>query len=290
MKEFPKSEGIRLPSLSAKDFARLGKFINERTGIKVTDGKKTLFESRLQKRIRHLGLKDFGEYCDFLFNAEGGGAEIVHLIDAVTTHKTEFFREPGHFDFLADAALPELMRAVRGRRLSVWSAACSTGEEPYTIAMVLSEYGSKSAAGNLDFAVLATDISSGVLLAARNAVYREDQVLPIPVHMRKKYLLRSKDRTKRMVRIGPELREKVRFGALNLIEDDLGCIGTADIIFCRNVVIYFDRDVQQRLLRRIYGRLAPGGYLFMGHSEAIHGLGLPLAKAGPSVYRKTVKT
>ncbi len=276
-----------MPSLSAMDFARLGKFINERTGIKVTDAKKTLFESRLQKRIRRLGVKDFGEYCDFLFNGEDAGAEIGHLIDAVTTHKTEFFREPGHFDFLADIALPELMKAGRGRRLAVWSAACSTGEEPYTIAMVLSDYGSRSAAGNLDFfTVLATDISNGVLLAARNAVYREEQVLPIPVHMRKKYLLRSKDRTKRMVRIGPELRKKVRFGAINLIEDDLGCIGTADIVFCRNVVIYFDRDVQQRLLRRIYGRLAPGGYLFMGHSEAIHGLGLPLAKVGPSVYRK----
>ncbi len=279
-----------LPSLSARDFARLGHFVNARTGIKVNGEKKTLFESRLQKRMRHLGLKDFGEYCEFLFSAEGAEAELGHLIDAVTTHKTDFFREPDHFDFLADVALPELMKSRGKGRLAVWSSACSTGEEPYTIAMVLSECINRFfAPGILNFDVLATDISNGVLQKAKNAIYSEEQVAPVPVQMRKKYLLRSKDRTKMLVRIAPELRNKVFFSPLNLTEDNFEGIQVQDIIFCRNVVIYFNRDVQKRLLRRVCDKLAPGGYLFMGHSEAIHGFGLPLAKAGPSIYRQTEK-
>ncbi len=278
-----KSEGITPPSLSARDFRRLSDFVNARTGIKVTDGKKSLFESRLQKRLRYLGLKDFGEYCEFLFSCEGIEAELHHMIDAVTTHKTDFFREPDHFDFLAAVALPELLKKRDRGRLSVWSAACSTGEEPYTIAMVLNEHCERE-----NFTILATDISSGSLERARNAIYREEQAVPIPAYLRKKYLLRSRDRSKKLVRVAPELRETVSFSPLNLIEDDFGRIGQADIIFCRNVIIYFDMDLQKKLLSRIYGKLAPGGYLFMGHSEAIHGFGLPLVKAASSVYRKTV--
>ncbi len=283
----PGSEGLILPSLSAGDFNRLSEFVNARTGLKITDGKKSLFESRLQNRLRKLGLKDFGEYCEFLFSGEGIEAELQHMIDAVTTHKTDFFREADHFDFLADAVLPKLAETPGRSSIAAWSAACSTGEEPYTIAMVLSEYRQK-AGRDLNFTVLATDISSGVLQAAIRAIYREDQILPIPVHLRKKYLLRSKERSKRLVRMAPGLRAMVSFSPLNLIDGDFGGIEPADIIFCRNVVIYFGRDVQKKILWRICGKLAPDGYLFMGHSEAIHGFGLPLVKAGPSVYRRTV--
>ena len=284
-----RNEGIILPSLSARDFEKLSGYINAHTGIKMTGGKKSLFESRLQKRLRHLGLKDFGEYCDFLFSGEGSEAELHHMIDAVTTHKTDFFREPDHFDLLSSFVLPELMKNGKDRFL-VWSAACSTGEEPYTIAMVLSEFGEKFSPGCLKrFSVLATDISTGAIASGKQAVYREDQAVPIPPDLRKKYLLRSKNRSKRLVRVVPELRDVVCFRRLNLIEDDFGSVEQADIIFCRNVIIYFDMDVQRKLLFRLYGKLAPGGYLFMGHSEAIHGFGLQLAKAGPSVYRKTEK-
>ena len=278
-----KCDGIRLPSLSAGDFGRLAEFVNARTGIRITEEKKTLFESRLQKRLRSLGLGDFSEYCDFLFSGEGMEAEFHHLIDAVTTHKTDFFREAGHFDFLSGVALPELVKAGKSS-LFAWSAACSTGEEPYTIAMVLAEF---AASRTLSFSVLGTDISSGVLKTAREAVYKEEQIVPISAGLRKKYLLRSRDRAKRLVRMAPELRAAVRFSPLNLIGGDFGDIGLADIIFCRNVLIYFGREEQAKLLQRICGKLAPGGYLFMGHSEAVHGFGLPVAKVGLSVYRRT---
>ncbi len=285
-----KSEGIKLPSLSAADFERLSGFVHAQTGIKVTDAKKSLFESRLQKRLRHLEMDDFGEYCRFLFSGAGIETELHHLIDEVTTHKTDFFREPGHFDFLNDVALPELLKDSGKEGLVIWSAACSTGEEPYTIAMILSENQERFflARGNSqNFSVLATDISAGAVQHAKNAIYREEQIAPIPGHLRKKYLLRSKNRARRLVRMAPEIRSMVRFSPFNLIDGDFGQIGRSDIIFCRNVIIYFDRDTQKKLLQRIYHKLAPGGYLFMGHSEAIHGFGLPLAKVGPSVYRKT---
>ncbi len=277
-----------MPSLSAADFRRLGEFVRARTGIKVTEGKKTLFESRLQKRLKQLGLGDFGRYCEFLFSDEGIKTELHLMIDAVTTHKTDFFREPDHFDFLSGAALPELLAMPGKARIQVWSAACSTGEEPYTIAMALCEYGKKLASGNLDFIVLASDISAGVLRSARRAIYAEQQIAPIPIHLRKKYLLRSKDRTKGLFRIAPEVRVRVSFFSFNLAQDDFERIfpDQADIIFCRNVVIYFDRYVQEKLMRRICGKLSPGGFLFMGHAEAIHGPGLPLVKVAPSVYRR----
>ncbi len=279
------SEGIKLPSLSAIDFERLSEFVHANTGIKITGGKKSLFESRLQKRLRHLGMKDFGEYCRFLFSGDGIETELNHLIDEVTTHKTDFFREPDHFDYLTNFALPELLKDPGKDKFAVWSAACSTGEEPYTLAMILSDFFASEYFKS--FSILATDISAGTVQRAKNAIYREDQIAPIPVHLRKKYLLRSKNRSKRLVRIVPELRSVVRFSPFNLIDGDFGQIEQSDIIFCRNVIIYFDREIQKKLLQRIYHNLAPGGYLFMGHSEAIHGFGLSLVKVGPSVYRRT---
>lgn len=276
-----------MPSLSDRDFRRLSEFVNTRTGIKITEGKKTLFESRLQKRLRHLGLKDFGRYCEFLFSGEGIETELHHMIDAVTTHTTNFFREPDHFDFLSGAALPELLSKPGKTRIAVWSTACSTGEEPYTLAMILSEFGAgQGSQKNFDFSILATDISSAVLQSAKRAIYREEQIAPVPLDLRRRYVLKNKDRTKGLVRIVPELREMVSFRQLNLIDEEFTKIEQADIIFCRNVIIYFDKDVQEKLLRRIYEKLAPDGYLFMGHSEAIHGFGLPLVKAGPSIFRK----
>ncbi|MDA8388863.1 MAG: hypothetical protein M0Z58_09410 [Nitrospiraceae bacterium] len=283
----PGAEGIGLPSLSTRDFKRLSAFVNARAGIKITEGKKVLFESRLQKRLRHLGLGDFSEYCDFLFSGEGIEAELHHMIDAVTTHKTDFFREADHFDFLSGVALPGLAEVPGKGRIVVWSAGCSTGEEPYTIAMILSEYAKGPAGAGLSFAILATDISNAVLQSARRAVYSEEQIVPIPVRLRERYLLRSRDRTKRIVRIAPELRAMICFSAVNLIENDFADIEPADIIFLRNVIIYFDREVQKKLLLAICGRLAPRGYLFMGHSEALHGFDLPLVRVGPSVYRRT---
>lgn len=273
--------------LSHSDFRRLSALISTECGIKMPDSKKIMLEARLRKRLRILDLKSYAEYCDYLFSGEGMCRELVHMIDAVTTNKTDFFREPRHFDFLTGTAVPELMRfsgAGTGRSLNVWSAGCSTGEEPYTIAMVLGEFREKHP--DFDFAITATDISTKVLDSAIRGVYREEKIAAVPPSLKKKYIMRSRDRNRKLVRIVPEIREKVGFKRLNFMEDDFGRKKQSDIIFCRNVIIYFDRTTQEGLLKRLCAHLVPGGYLFMGHSETLSGLDTPLVSAGPMVYRK----
>ncbi len=271
-------------SLSSREFARLSGFIYEQCGIKMPEAKKTMLEGRLQKRLRTLGMKSFEEYGSYLFSPEGTRLEVVQMIDLVTTNKTDFFREPEHFDYLTERVLPEWCQKNGGRKLTVWSAGCSTGQEPYTLAMVLSEF----AVGRpgFDFQILATDISTRVLEKAKNAVYAEDLLSPVPQPLKKKYLLRSKDRSSGLVRIVPELREKVRFRRLNFLDGDFGLREPLDVIFCRNVIIYFDRPTQERLLQRFYGHLRPGAHIFMGHSETLSGLDVPLVSVYPTVYRK----
>ena len=273
--------------LTNKDFNRLSQFIYNQCGIKMPIAKKTMLEARLQKRLRQLQISSFTEYCDYLFSPRGMEEELIQMIDRVTTNKTDFFREPDHFDYLLNHVLPEWERrqnGAAGRRLMLWSAGCSSGEEPYTLAMVLSSYG--EANEGFSFNILATDISTRVLEKARTAVYEEERVEPVPVIFKKKYLLRSKDRQNPMVRIVSELREKVRFRRLNFMDSDFGMREQMDIIFCRNVIIYFDRPTQERLLNKFCKHLAPGGYIFMGHSETLSGLDVPLTSVNPTVYRK----
>ena len=272
--------------LSRQDFRRLSHFITEELGIKMPDSKRTMLTGRLQKRLRALQLASFADYCDFFFSSEGQEREMVHLIDAVTTNKTEFFREPGHFDYLTRYALPELQRRGRlasGRKLHLWSAGCSTGEEPYTLAMVMAE---TAAATGCDFEILATDISCRVLEVARRAVYPLENVAPVPQPLRKKYLLKNRDRDRPLVRVIPELRSRVRFGRLNFMDEEFGLRDTQDIIFCRNVIIYFDKPTQERLVAKFCQHLNLGGYLFLGHSESLHGYQVPLTQVAPTVYRK----
>lgn len=273
--------------LSEKEFRRLGEFIHSEYGIKMPPSKKTMLEARLQKRLRALEMGSFSEYCSYLFSPEGMKSELVHMVDVVTTNKTEFFREPTHFTYLVEKVVPDLRsRSGAGARrpLMIWSAGCSTGEEPYTIAMALVEHA--GSAGRLNFAVLASDISTQVLDRAREAIYPEARVQPVPPHLRRKYFMRSKDRSRGLVRVVPELRSMVRFRRINFMEGDFGMREPMDIIFCRNVIIYFDRRTQERLLNRLGGHLIPGGYLFMGHSETLSGLDVPFVPAAPTVYRK----
>jgi chemotaxis protein methyltransferase CheR len=209
------------------------------------------------------------------------------MIDVVTTNKTDFFREPKHYDFLTTVAVPELMNqygAGMRRDLKIWSAGCSTGEEPYTIAMVLSEF--REAHPGFEFMILGTDISTKVLERAAKAVYRMERAETVPAQIKKKYLLRSKDREKNLVKIAPEVRHHVSFRRLNFMAEDFQMREPMDIIFCRNVIIYFDRPTQEKLLNRLCDHLVPGGYIFMGHSETLSGLRVPLVSAGPTVYRK----
>ncbi len=278
-------------SLSDKDFYRLSKFINRECGIKLPESKKTMLESRLQKRVRRLGLMSFSEYCGYLFSPRGIENELIHMIDVVTTNKTDFFREPGHFDYLVQKALPELI-ALHGagirKNLLVWSAGCSTGEEPYTLAIVLSEFAERCPGFKFKYLILATDISTRALEKAKHGIYERDRVEPVPLALKKKYVLRGKNKSRGLVCISPELRAVVKFRRLNFIEGDFGMREPMDVIFCRNVIIYFDRQTQEKLLNRFCRHLSPGGYIFIGHSETLHGMDLPLVQIAPTVYRKPV--
>ena len=264
-------------TMSWPDFVRLKEFIYSECGIKITDAKKTMLEARLHKRLRKLGIASFSLYCDYLFSNEGRRQELAEMIDQVTTNKTDFFREPSHFAYLKEKALPDLLRSRRS--VVVWSAGCSTGEEPYTLAMVLNESGCR-------FAILATDISTRVLEKAGSAVYDAESVADIPPALQKKYLLVSRDRERGLFRVVPELREKVTFRRLNLIDDDYGLGAPVDVIFCRNVLIYFDKQTQARLLQKLCRCLSPRGYVFLGHSETLFGVDVPLVRMAPTVYRK----
>jgi chemotaxis protein methyltransferase CheR len=283
--------GFERLTMSDDEFALFRSFIEGELGIKMPPAKRLMLEARLQKRLKVLDLPDFRAYYDHVFG-DGGGrgddAEVVNLIDAVTTNKTDFFREPSHFEYLERTAVPELMKisdAGARRELAVWSAGCSTGEEPYTIAMVLGRYA--SAHHGFRFSVLGSDISTRVLAAAKAGIYEEEKAEPIPLELKRSYFLRSKDRERRQVRAAPALRAFVSFQRVNLMDDRYGLEGTMDVIFCRNVIIYFDRPTQERLVGRLARCLRTGGYLFMGHSETLMGMDLPLRSAAPTVYRKT---
>jgi len=275
--------------LSDREFQRLSEFIYSECGIKMPPAKKVMLSSRLQKRVRKLQMSSISEYCNYLFSPQGIENEVIHMIDVVTTNKTDFFREPNHFNYLVQKALPALlsgkMYGIRNK-LMVWSAGCSTGEEPYTLAIVLKEFTETFPEHRLDYLILATDISTTVLQKAKLAVYVDEKVEPIPDELKTKYLLKGKNKKKGLVRIAPELRDAVKFRRLNFIDDDFGMREPMDIIFCRNVIIYFDRATQEKILNRFCRHLNPGGYVFLGHSESIHGLNVNLVQVAPTVYRK----
>lgn len=271
-------------TLSGRDFARLCAFVYSEAGICLSAEKKTMLEGRLKRRLRELNMDSFRHYCEYLFGEEGLREEKIRFIDVVTTNKTDFFREPKHFEYLTQKALPDLAERMNGQPLLAWSAGCSTGEEPYTLAMVLSEYAETHP--GFRFRILATDISTKVLTAAELGIYRAGDVEPVPLPLRRKYLMRSREHHAERVRIVPELRRLVEFRRLNFMDADYGLGEKADAIFCRNVIIYFDRPTQQRILSRLSSYLSAGGYMFVGHSETLHDMGLPLEALGPALYRK----
>jgi chemotaxis protein methyltransferase CheR len=283
-KERPLSAGT---SMSPELFEVFSRFISTELGIKMPNGKRTMLQSRLQKRLRRLKMDSFEDYYAYVFESPAGREEIIHLMDVVTTNKTEFFREPRHYDVLVQTVVPDLLQR-RGagirRPLKVWSAGCSTGAEPYTLAMVLSDL--SEVIEGFRFQILATDISTRVLEIGRTAVYEQREARIIPPAILKKYALRSKDRDRPRIRIIPELRHKVEFRRLNLMEPEYGMRNDMDIILCRNVIIYFDRPTQHAVLQRICHCLKGGGYLFMGHSETLNGLDLPLRQVAATVYQK----
>jgi chemotaxis protein methyltransferase CheR len=287
MNERPFITHLAKPMTQA-EFTRFSEFIIGQCGIKMPPSKKIMLEARLQKRLRVLGIQSFGEYYQHV-RGEGGRSELVHMLDAVTTNKTDFFREPVHFQYLAQTILPEVLSENEGSKrrdkpFFLWSAGCSTGEEPYTLAMVLSEFAHQHPA--FQFSLIATDISTKVLDRAREGIYDEDRIKAVSPALKQRYILRSKDRGKSLVRIVPELRTAVQFKRMNLMEESFSFSEQLDVIFCRNVIIYFDRNTQERLISRFCRVLKPDGHLFLGHSESVHGFDLPLRRITSTVYRK----
>ena len=283
-------EDLNAAALSPQSFARFCEFITGRLGIKMSDTKLPLLQSRLQRRLRALGLGTLEEYQDHLFNSPGGEAEQVHFINAITTNKTDFFREPQHFDYLVRTALPNLdpegtkARRENPWRLKLWCAGCSSGEEAYTLAMVLSEFGNSRP--GFDFALLATDISTKVLNHAQTGIYEEERIGPVAPALRTKYLLRSRNRQRAQVRIIPELRGKISFHRLNFMDAHYGVKDMFDVIFFRNVMIYFSKETQEAVIGKLCRNLRPGGYLFVGHSESLTGLNIPVSCVTSATYRK----
>jgi chemotaxis protein methyltransferase CheR len=269
--------------LSRKNFDNLSKYIYDYSGIKMPDSKKTMLEGRLRRRLRATGIEDLNAYCDYLFKKGGIESEAIHLIDVVTTNKTDFFREPKHFEHMRDHALPELAAAGYSQ-LKFWSSACSIGAEPYTIAMVAEDF-ARSRRG-LDYKILATDLSTDVLRVAWKGIYAQNMVDPVPAEQRRKYVMTSKDRHKNEARIHPSLREKIGFARLNLMDKTYAPISGMHIIFCRNVLIYFDKKTQKHVLDQLCECLLPGGYLYVGHSETITGLDLPVRQVANTVFKK----
>jgi chemotaxis protein methyltransferase CheR len=271
---------VREDELSGGDLKRLCKLIYDHSGIVISSEKKIMLEGRLKRRLSKLNLASYGEYCEFLFSGQAQD-ELIHLVDAVTTNKTDFFREKAHFDFLTAQALPEMSRS--GHEVLVWSAGCSTGEEPYTLAMVLSQYASL----HPDFRarVLATDISTAALAKAELGVFSGQVVRPVPPELRRKFFMRSRNPDSDLVRVVPELRALIEFRRLNLMEE-FGIADRVDVIFCRNVIIYFDRPTQEKLFQRMSRQLKDGGYLFVGHSESLHHMKVPLTPVAPALYRR----
>ncbi len=274
-------------TLSGSDFARLSNFIYDKCGIKMPDSKKIMVEARLRKRLRDLNMHSYSDYCNLLFSQNGNEEEITHMVDVITTNKTDFFREPKQFTFLTETALPEFANndgiGIQ-RPLKAWSAGCSTGEEPYTLSIVLSEYGQNHS--RYSYNILATDISTRVLEKAASGIYDEEKIYPIPRDLLQKYFLKSKNKEKKLVRVIPQMRNTVKFQWLNFMENDFGISEMFDVIFCRNVIIYFDKPTQEKLIEKLIRHLNPGGYFFLGHSESIFSRNLPIVQMAASTYKK----
>ena len=265
-----------------RDFDFLRRLSNQHTGIVVTDDKFDMFYSRLARRVRALGLGSFAEYCNYLEHPDSD-TEMVELVNALTTNLTSFFRENHHFEFLAGTALPDLVQRNRSsRKVRIWSAGCSTGEEPYSLSMVLQE--SMPLLNGWDVKLLASDIDSNVLRQAQAGVYPLARVEGIAKARLKRFFQKGSGSNTGKARVRSELRRAMEFRQVNLM-NKLD-VETQDIIFCRNVIIYFDKETKRKLLDKFAESLAPNGYLFVGHSESLHQVTDRFQLIGNTVYRK----
>jgi chemotaxis protein methyltransferase CheR len=268
-------------STDADAFEYIIDVIYERCRIRLHEGKEALIAARLAKRMRHFGFPALAQYCEFL-RTRGDEDEFTHVVNALTTNYTSFLREEDHFKFLVDEALPSLLRS-NGRRFHIWSAACSTGEEPYSIAFYLNDR--YSPAAGWDWQITASDISTKVLDTARLGMYTTDRLRALPREYLLKCFQRGFGQWDGYWRVKKALIDRIAFRQINLLSGYTHS-QRFEVIFCRNVMIYFDRPTQQQLINHMCRFLAPGGYILIGHSESLNGLKVPLRCVRPSVYTK----
>jgi len=261
-------------------YAEFRDLVYDRSGINLGEGKQVLVSARIGKRMRALGLDDHAEYLEYVRAHEDEG-ELTHLLDAISTNFTSFFREAEHFDLMSKVLSRWIAQGQR--RFRLWSCASSTGEEPYSMAIVLAEAGRRT---ELDARILATDISTRVLARAAEGRYDAERVEPVSEELRRRYLVQRRNGTEDTYQVSPHLRRLVSYHRLNLSKPPFPMRGPMDIVFCRNVMIYFDNAVRQRMLAEIHRLLRPGGYLMVGHAESLAGLGTEFRTVEPSVYVK----
>ena len=270
--------GLLTAELTENQFQRICSLVYDTSGIKLKKGKEALVRARLMKRLRALNIRNISDYFK-LIESKPGATELDSLIDVMTTNKTSFFREIEHFNFLQDAVLP----ALDDHRLRFWSAACSSGEEPYSLAMMLQQ--SLPDIARRDVLILATDISRQMLEKAQKAIYPEKAIRESSVQPYRKYFVKLRNGDHQQVQVVQEVRNLVRLAWLNLLEK-WPMKGPFNVVFCRNVMIYFDRQTQQKLIDRFWQLLVPGGYLFVGHSEGLSGVKHRFEYVKPAIYRK----
>jgi len=263
--------------------AALRKLIETELGIMMPATKEALLQSRLQRRLVAVGVDSLAAYERYLATSPDADDELRELVSAVTTNTTSFFREAPQIDYLVQHLVPDILATERYATVKVWSAGCSSGEEPYSIAMALADL--QRRVPGWDYAILATDVSPRILDAARTGVYEADQAaaIPRPLH---RYLMTSRDPERPMVRVRPELRAKIAFHELNFMDPRYAVDDVFDVIYFRNVAIYFDPPTQDAVVTRLCRHLRPGGHLMIGHSESLVGRDVPVRHVAPSIYRK----
>jgi chemotaxis protein methyltransferase CheR len=266
-------------ALGDRELARIATLVRTKAGITLTPAKRPLIIARLQKRLRHLKLKSYADYLTLL-ETDTSGAELTTFLDALTTNHTYFFREEQHFDLLAKVVAPEWRKTHPTGPIKIWCAACSSGQEPYTIAMTLADMPTP-----LPFTMLASDLSTKVLEKASTGVYRMEDVRGLPVELLRRHFERGMGEQSGLARVSAALRKPITYKQINLLEQGPGG-QPFDVIFCRNVMIYFESDVQQRVVAMLERHLAPGGYLFVSHSESLNSVQHGLKWIAPAAYRK----
>ncbi len=272
-------------NIDDKSFLYLSELVKKIMGIKMTPEKKQLMETRLTKRLRILSLTSFQDYCDYLKTGDSNSKkELVEFCNTIATNKTDFFREIGHFNYIREVLLPEYEKKGK-KELKIWSCASSSGEELYSIAMEIEEY-IKKHNYRLKYSVIGTDISTKVLEIAKSGEYSEDNVKTIPFPGFIDRYLEPADSGQKKYRFKSFLKNNIKLGTFNLMSSNYNVPGTFDIVFCRNVLIYFEREKQKYIIGNLVKKICPEGHLFLGHSESMAGMNFNLKSCAPAVFKK----